>query len=65
MTYFAEHLAYIADVTRMLNALGTNSDYYVHVELREEGTHRKVGVWSDEVAPDSWYYNEDDVEVAK
>ena len=57
-SYFAEHLAYIAKVTQMLNELTPCKDFYIHVELREEGTHTPVGEWSDEIAPDCWYYEE-------
>jgi len=58
MTYFAEHLDYIAKVTAALNALPPSKDFYVHVELREEGSHSKVGEWSDEISNDAWYYEE-------
>ena len=61
MTYFQEQLDYIAAVTRALNAMPdpTDRNFYIHVELREEGTHRKVGSWSDEIASDAWYYSEE------
>ena len=29
---------------------------YLHIELRECGTHRKIGEFSDEIGPDAWYY---------
>jgi hypothetical protein len=58
MTYFAENLAYIAAVTEALNKLPESKDLYVHVELRENDTHRKIGAWSDEIAGDAWYYME-------
>lgn len=59
MTLFVEQLRYITAVTEALNALEVNDEhFYVHVELREEGTHRKVGEWSDEIAGDAWYFNE-------
>ncbi len=58
MTYFAKHLAFLAAVTEALNKLPTNTDFYVHVELRETGTHRKVGEWSDEISGEDWYFSE-------
>lgn len=58
MTYFAENLAYIQAVTEALNTLPHSADFYVHVELRAEGSHTKVGEWSDEIAPNAWYYKE-------
>jgi len=57
-TWFVEHLDYIAAVTRALNALPEGKDFYVHVELREEGTHTKAGQWSDEIGPGTWYFEE-------
>lgn len=59
-TWFSDHLDYIGSVTKALNALppSTQTDFYIHVELREEGTYRKVGQWSDEIGPDSWYFEE-------
>ncbi len=57
-TYFFEHLRLIAAVTEMLNKLPTADSMYVHVELRSEGDHAVVGQWSDEIASDSWYYEE-------
>lgn len=53
---FAENLAYIAAVTDALNRLPETKDFYVHVELRSEGDHVKVGQWSDEIAGDAWYF---------
>lgn len=61
-TFFVDHLSFIHEVTKALNALPTNSDFYIHVELREEGTHRKVGEWSDEIAPDAWYFEAKDAD---
>lgn len=58
MTFFIEHLEFLAAVTRMLNTIPESEHYYIHVELREEGTHRKVGAWSDEIAKDAWYFEE-------
>lgn len=55
-TFFHEHLKLIASVTEMLNNLPSNNDFYVHVELREEGSHDVVGKWSDEIGPDAWYF---------
>lgn len=57
-TWFAEHLDYISAVNKALNALPEAKDFYVHVELREEGTGKTVGQWSDEIAPDAWYFEE-------
>ncbi len=57
MTYFVEMLRYLTAVTEALNKLPTCKDIYVHVELREEGTHRKLGEWSDEIASDTWYFD--------
>ncbi len=58
MTYFVDVLEFLAAVTRMLNQLPTNQHVYLSVELREKDTHRVLGAWSDEIAPDSWYYEE-------
>ena len=55
-TWFAEHLDFIGAVTKALNELPTNNDFYGHVELRHEGSHVKAGEWSDEIAPDAWYF---------
>jgi len=56
--WFTKHLDFISQVTKTLNSLPPLDDFYIHVELREEGTHRKVGEWSDEIAHDDWYFNE-------
>ncbi|MCU6480493.1 hypothetical protein [Arthrobacter sp. A2-55] len=59
---FAEQLEYIAAVTKALNAMPTPSSdvgFHLHVELRENDTYRKAGEWSDEIAPDSWSYSDD------
>lgn len=55
-TFFQEHLEYIAAVTKALNALPETKDFYVHVELREGGSHETAGKWSDEIAADAWYF---------
>lgn len=62
MPWFSDHLDFLGAITKALNALPTNDHFYVHAELREEGTHRKVGQWSDEIGPDSWYFEEADSE---
>ena len=59
MAYFSQHLAYIAKVTKALNQVPTNDDLYIGVNLYESDTHRKIGEWSDEIAPDAWYYEEE------
>ena len=49
----------VAKVLALLNkhAEDLSSEYsYVHIELREGGTHRKIGEFSDEIGPDAWYY---------
>lgn len=53
---FQENIEYIAAVTKALNALPSGKDFYVHVELREEGSHEKCGQWCDEIANDAWYF---------
>lgn len=53
---FIENLEYVTAVTRALNALPQTKDFYVHVELRMEGEHTKVGQWCDEIAGDAWYF---------
>lgn len=58
--YYVEHLRYITAVTDALNTLPESDGLYIRVELREEGTDRVVGKWSDEVAPDCWSYEEVD-----
>jgi hypothetical protein len=58
MNFFANQLEYIAAVTRALNALPTDEYLYVHVELREEGTGRKIGQWSDEISNEDWSFEE-------
>ena len=55
--FFEPHLDYIAAITRALNNLPDNEDFYVHVELRESDTHEKVGAWCDEIANDAWYFD--------
>jgi len=59
MPWFGANLDYLAAVTRMLNEseLPESSDFYIHVELREDTTHRKVGEWSDEIASDAWSFS--------
>ena len=37
--FFQPHLEYIAAITRALNNIPSNEDFYVHVELREADTH--------------------------
>lgn len=59
MTYFAQHLAYIAKVTELLDQLPPNDDLYIGVNLYTSAEHKKVGEWSDEIAPDAWYYEEE------
>lgn len=61
---FQKDLELIAKVTKVLNELGEEIDgefMYVHVELRAKGGGEKVGEWSDEIGPDSWYYQPLDV----
>lgn len=59
-SYFESEIAYIAAVTKMLNSteLPENDNMYIHVELRDSAGHTVVGRWSDEIAPDAWYYEE-------
>ena len=59
MMLFEKHLNFIAAVTKALNTIPLNDDFYVHVELREEGTHRRVGAWSDEIGDSDWYFEAD------
>ena len=58
--WFGRNLNYIAAVTQMLDKtdLPPDDDFYIHVELREATTHKKVGEWSDEIADDAWYFQE-------
>ncbi len=58
MTYFQAQLEFISRVTQMLNNLKGCDGFYIHVELRDAGSHRVVGEWSDEIAPTDWYYAE-------
>ena len=60
MILFEKHLNFIAAVTKALNTIPLNDDFYVHVELREADTHKKVGAWSDEIAHDAWYFDPSD-----
>lgn len=60
MTYQAKHLAYIARVTELLNQLPDDDDIYIGVTLYDTHEHQKIGEWSDEIAPDAWYYQEED-----
>jgi hypothetical protein len=53
---FIENLEFITAVTKALNGLPTGKDFYVHVELRSEGSHEVVGQWCDEIAGDAWYF---------
>ena len=57
--YYAEHLAYLAAVTKMLNEqapkLPKADSYLLHVELHDE-TGRILGYWSDEIADDCWAF---------
>ena len=55
---------YIADVAEALNNLPEIGGYYLRVELREKGTHRKVGEWSEGNTPDSWYFDTNTKEEA-
>lgn len=58
---YIEQLDYIKAVTEMLNAgpgAPESVGYHIHVELRENDTFRKVGEWSDEIAPDCWSYED-------
>jgi hypothetical protein len=57
-SWFHEQLAYIADVTAWLNRQQTPKGFYLHVELREEGSHAPVGRWSDEISGEDWYFEE-------
>lgn len=59
-TFFQKHLEFIAAVTKVLNELPECDDFYVQVELREGGSHRRVGAWCDEIASDAWYFGVDD-----
>lgn len=61
MTYQAKHLDYLAQVTELLNKLPANDDLFVNVTLHDEAG-QKVGEWSDEIAPDAWYFREVDDE---
>lgn len=55
--YFGKDLEFINGVVRMLNESGLEGEFtYLHVELREAETHKKIGEFSDEIGPDSWYF---------
>jgi hypothetical protein len=60
--WYKEQLEFILAVTKMLNETMpelyaiSNSGLHIHVELREDDTFRKLGEWSDEIAPDCWSY---------
>lgn len=54
--FYEQDLAYIADVTKALNSLPECDGYYLHVELREDITHDKVGEWCYEIAPDANFF---------
>ncbi len=56
--YYVEQLEYITNVTKILNSMKSTDGVYIHVELREEGSHSKIGEWSDEIASDCWSYTE-------
>lgn len=60
MPWYSENLDYLAAVTRMLNetSIPESDDFYIHIELREADTHRKVGEWTDEIAADAWSFSE-------
>lgn len=57
---YVEQLDYISRVTHILNENmpETSNDigFYVHVELRDETSHKPVGYWSDEISHDCWAY---------
>ena len=57
---YAELLAYLAAVTKMLNEtkLPDQSDFYLRVQLVEAGTHQVAGEWSDEIGDDCWGFDQ-------
>lgn len=57
-SWFHEQLAYIAAVTEFLNQQKQPNGFYLHVELREEGSHTPVGRWCDEISDTDWYFEE-------
>lgn len=59
MLMFSDHLEFLARVTNALNHLGDPPDgMYLKVQLVqfEEGEEDILGIWSDEIGGDSWYF---------
>ena len=60
-----ETLTFLTDVTKMLNNSPTLEGYYLHVELRREHEHTKVGSWTDEISDKDWLFEALDADEAK
>lgn len=60
-SWYAEDLQLVLDTVKLLNERAEKSyaeSSYLHIELREKGSDRAIGHFSDEIAPDCWAFFE-------